>query len=214
VAAFGAGAVLLDNMNRANQNPLGLSWANANSGGSPNIQILANQAACDAAGTGEVYWTAASYGPDVDVYMTLPVLAGTGNAFRVKARIKDVPGTATQDGYQIRTNEQVGGANDQVFIEVMTNGTPTTLGATITQELTAGDKLGLRCEGSSISAYLFTGGAWTLLGTRTDTTYPLAGFVGFGIRNSTGRVDDFFAGAIPGDTPGGGDADAAWWWSG
>lgn len=62
---------------------------------------------------------------------------------------------------------------------------------TVNQELAAGDRLLLRAQGSRLEAWRHDGSAWMRVGQVSDSTYESAGFVGVGIRGTTGRVDDF-----------------------
>jgi hypothetical protein len=66
-----------------------------------------------------------------------------------------------------------------------------------------GDKLGLECIGSTIAAYVFQSGAWSQLGTRTDSTYSAAGKIGVRLSDagSNSRIDDFGGGTVVGGAP-------------
>src|SRR6185436_19111740 len=121
------------------------------------------------------------------------------NQLRLYARLQQ-PGTSGADGYMLRTLQQTG--TDEIYLERITNGTITRL-LTITQELTAGDTLLLRTNGTTLQAWQKTGTTWTQLGTTTDTTYTTPGRVGIGIRGTTARLDDYGArtiGTPPPDT--------------
>ena len=81
---------------------------------------------------------------------------------------------------------------DQVFIERIDNGALVNR-LTVNRDLTAGDVLLLRAEGSTLEVWHRAGSTWSRLGTVSDSTYPAAGFAGFGLRGTTGRLDDFGA---------------------
>jgi len=188
---------ILDDFNRIAESPItGLDWGKLISGASNNLNLASNQVACNGSSTGESYWIPKTFGPDVEVFVTVATLPGTGNAVRVHARLQQPGGAGSQDGYQIRTNQVSGSANDQVFIERIDNNAITTI-ATFTQELATGDKVGIRCVGTTIEAWYKSGaGAWTKLGQATDATYSADGYVGVGIRGTAGRIDDFSVGTI------------------
>ena len=59
---------------------------------------------------------------------------------------------------------------------------------TINQELAAGDVLLLRVKGSTLEAWRHDGSAWSRLGVVQDSTYAAAGYVGVGMRGTTGRA--------------------------
>ena len=54
-----------------------------------------------------------------------------------------------------------------------------------------GDVLLFRVKGSPLEAWHRRGTTWSLLGSAADTTYAGAGYIGVGIRGTTGRLDDF-----------------------
>lgn len=66
----------------------------------------------------------------------------------------------------------------------------------------AGDSLGLSCVGSTISGYYRSGaGAWTLLGSGTDSLYGAAGGIGPFTESGAGNSIDSFGGGgifVPG----------------
>src|SRR5262249_25709474 len=108
---------------------------------------------------------------------------------RLYARLRQT-GSSAYDGYMLRTNQLAG--TDQVMLERIDNDTFTTL-KVINQELVAGDVLLLRVKGQTLEAWRNNGTGWALLGVAPDSTYSAAGFVGVGLRGTTGRVDDFGA---------------------
>jgi len=195
--------VSLDDFNRPNENPLTDSgrWTNAVNGGVENgLNVNANQLACTATTTCTAWRSNTQYGPDVEVWTRVNVLLGTNNHIRLYGRLQ-TPGSAAYDAYLLRTNELAG--PDEVYLERIDNGAHTRL-ATVNRELAVGDLLLLRVEGSTVEGWINSGGSWTRLATAQDTTYPGAGFVGIGLRGTTGRLDDFGArtmGAPPPPAP-------------
>ena len=100
------------------------------------------------------------------------------------------PGSRRYDGYMLRTNQQTG--TDQVLLERLDNGAFVTR-LTINQELAAGDTLLLAPRARRSRPGATTASSWSRLGVVTDSTYGAAGYVGVGLRGTTGRLDDFGA---------------------
>ncbi|HEU0246147.1 MAG TPA: fibronectin type III domain-containing protein [Gaiellaceae bacterium] len=190
----------LDDFNRGFENPLSDAgrWSNGVSGGEAGLYVPSVWLACSIATTCTAWRNNAQYGPDSEVWARLSVLPGDSNQLRLYARLQQ-PGTATFDSYMLRTTQLPG--TDQVSLERVDNGTIVTL-LTVNQELVAGDVLLLRVTGSTLEAWR-NGGSWSRLGVVTDSTYGGGGYVGVGLRGTTGRADDFGArtmGAPPPDT--------------
>jgi fibronectin type 3 domain-containing protein len=189
--------VPLDDFNRPNQNPLAAGWTNAVNGGVENgLNVSSNQLACTATTTCTAWRSSPQYGPDVEVWTRVAALPGTNNHIRLYGRLQ-TPGSAAYDAYLLRTNQLAG--TDEVYLERIDNGAHTRL-ATISRELAVGDTLLLRVEGTSVEGWLDNGSSWTRLATASDATYSGAGFVGVGLRGTTGRLDDF-GGRTIGEVP-------------
>ena len=76
-------------------------------------------------------------------------------------------------------------------------GTSTTM-QTFTAPFAAGATAALQIVGSRITAYRkASGGAWTLVGSTTDTAITGAGHVGFTLGDTTARGGSFGAHTIP-----------------
>ena len=182
----------LDDFNRANENPLSDSsrWSNGIAGsGETGLHVSSNPLACSKTTTCTAWRNASQYGPDTEVWAKVGTLPGTGNQFRLYARLQQ-PGLASRSGYMLRTNQLSG--TDQVLLDRIDSGAIVNR-LTIAQELAVGDVVLLRVKGPTLEAWLKRGTTWSLLGSVTDSTYALAGRVGVGIRAKTGRLDDFGA---------------------
>lgn len=157
---------------------------------------------CQVNSNGTLYSSSAyrsdqTYGPDCEVYFTVATKPGAGNPVELWARITN-PASATVSGYRIDITDVSGAGNDTWQLVRVDNNVNTNVGAAITQEVTAGDGVGMSIVGSTITFWYKAGaGAWTSLGTRTDTTYSAAGNIGVGLWFSTVRIDDFGGGTIP-----------------
>jgi hypothetical protein len=183
----------LDAFDRADENPLSDAgrWANGVIGSVENgLRVLSNQLACSQTTTCTAWRQNVQYGADVEVWTRVTVLPGQSNHIRLKARLQQV-GTSGYDGYMLRTNQLAG--TDEVYLERVDNSGTFVRLLTMNRELSVGDILLLRVEGSTLEAWVKSGSNWTRLGTATDSTYPNAGYVGIGLRGTTGRLDDFGA---------------------
>jgi len=180
---------VLDAFDRPNESPLSDAgrWTNAINGGVENgLHVSSNQLACSVATTCTAWRSNAQYGPDVEVSTRVAVLPGTNNHIRLYARLKE-QGSGAYDAYMLRTNQLAG--PDEVYLERIDNGAHVRL-ATVARELAPGDLLLLRVQGSTIEAWHHDG-SWSRLATTVDSTYGALGYVGVGLRGTTGRLDDF-----------------------
>jgi fibronectin type 3 domain-containing protein len=191
----------VDDFNRPDESPLSDSGRWSNSILSTNelgFNVTSNQLACSKTTTCTAWRNVTQYGPDTEAWATIATLPGAGNAVRLYARVQS-PGTSGADGYVLFFSQASG--TDQVALYRLDNGVLTSL-LTIAQELAAGDRLLLRVKGPTLEAWRHDGTAWTRLGTIVDTTYAGAGFVGVGLRGTTGRLDDFGARGLSVNAPG------------
>jgi hypothetical protein len=180
---------ILDDFNRADENPLSDAgrWTNGMNGGEVGLYLVSNELGCTRTTTCTAWRNNAQYGPDAESWARIATLPGAGNHIRLYVRVQS-PGSSAVDGYMLRTNQSSG--TDQVFLERLDNGLITTR-LTMNQELAVGDTLLLRAVGSTLEAWRHDGIAWARLGTLADSAYAAAGFVGVGLRQTTGRLDDF-----------------------
>jgi hypothetical protein len=194
---------ILDNFNRANENPL----SNAGSLGAPitagsleKFKLVSNalqdDSLADGGGSSQVYWDAASFGPGSEVYFDLSTLwQASGSDGWCICHIAS-PG-ANLDGYVFYFSWSTGTTWD-ISIQRSDNGAWTELESGSTT-LASGDSVGLECTASGIlTMYRKTGGTWAALSpTASDTTYT-SGFVGFskGFHDTTSIVDNFGGGTI------------------
>ena len=197
--AFGDYATLRSDFTGANEDPLseGGNWAEA-SGSTGDLQRNTNEVKESLAGvTGRSYWTPTQF-TDSESWVTITAKPGNGNTIDLITRLKE-PGSGW-DGYLFRFAQASGTDTWDIFRIV--NGSSTATIDSGSREFANGEKIGALSQGTTHSIYVFTGGSWTLLGGGTDNTYT-SGYLGIGIRSTTGRIDDFFAGEIvvPG-TPG------------
>jgi hypothetical protein len=99
----------------------------------------------------------------VEAQITIAVLPPSGGRTYLFAR-QDA--TSDNDGYAVV--HQVGGS---VTLERWLDSVQVILGTYADPGITAGDKIGIRCVGSTIEAWASISGTWQLVGTVTDTTF-------------------------------------------
>lgn len=131
----------------------------------------------------------------VEVHVTLPVVNWWQG---VMARVQPAgPGEAA-GAYTFATN----GNNAGLWSGIATDGNvDSQLGSTVTiTPLTAGDQIGITCDGDTIKGWVHHSGVWTNVITRTDSTWA-AGHLGLWQVQLAGRFDDFAGGTIS-ETPG------------
>lgn len=141
------------------------------------------QGAGSAAGDNFAYRTSGSWGPDVFLAITIATVPADGAGVLLAARLV-VP---TFNAYTISFVKAAG--VDTVYLRRLDAGVSNPL-LSWSQEVAAGDRIGIRCVGMTISAYINTGGGWTLLGSVTDTNYGAAGTIGLDVVGTAARVDD------------------------
>jgi hypothetical protein len=185
---------ILDTFNRANEGPPMTGWTTISSG----LKVLTNQCAPNDTDHNNAARTTAMSGPDVEAYVTIathPVAAGES---AVGARIDSAGGGIYATGYWVIHSPS--GGTDPINI-YRTDPAPTLLQG-FSQDLAAGDKLGIRCRGSTIEAWASVSGVWQLIGTATDTTYAGTGsnnkiaLHNYGNGGSGARYDNFGGGTI------------------
>jgi hypothetical protein len=182
-------APIIDNFDRANEGPPPSSnWTTGIDGGSVGFSVSSNQAAPAGEGA-SMFWNAADFGPDLDVYATRSV----NNApIRIYWRMVSA-GTSGVDGYAALAY-----TDGNIYVYKVTNFGNTQIGAAMAQAVAAGGSLGVRMIGSTIDVYYKApAGSWVLVGSRSDSTYSAAGKVGVQFFDGTShRLDDFGAGTL------------------
>ena len=190
---------LLDNFNRATEDPLANgTWSGPVISGHGQLKVgsggSANQAVPSAGGNSSSYWSAATFGPDCEVFTVLSQKPGDGLLIALYARIVNPNVAGATDGYRLLILTLA--AADQWFISRIDNDVATTLGLLATQEIATGDSLGLEIVGSTITAYHKSAGVWSAVFSRTDATYTAAGNIAIFDNATTGLLDDFSGGTI------------------
>ena len=195
--AFPVSSVIETFTGADNTQPPNSSWTNDWDGGGGGFKITTNRAV-GVGGYNTAWYSAVSYAAGCEAYITVAVLpASNSHAVGVLQRGKDLAGGVggVADGYIVFYRRQAG--TDTVEVFRIDNNAYTLLGASLSQEFTAGDSLGVEIIESTITVYYKAGaGAWTSLGTRSDSTYPGGGFAGIASDGTVAAIDDFAAGNV------------------
>lgn len=196
--AFPVNAVL-DSGTGTNANPVAGNWSGPIFNGNGQLQRTSNQFANGpgAAGDDGSYWNVSTFGPDVEVYATLPTVSAASSHYsEVHARIQSPNVAGATDSYAVVADMSSGGS---IVIVHVNNGSYSTL-TSAAQTWTNGDSFGIEVIGSSpatIKAYHKTSaGAWTEKLSTTDSSISSAGNIGWIISNTTLRGTNFGGGTI------------------
>lgn len=199
---------VLDNFNRANEDPLsgGGNWSGPILLNMNKMKVVSNatqQSTVIGSQSGSSFWNAATFGPGVEVYVTIPTM-WINNSSDVWLWLNgNAENSSGVDGYILYIS-QSGGAFTWI-LNRKDNGVDTQLGGNIgTQAIANGDAIGLEdLNGGTLQAYYKpSGGSWGTTGTtRSDNTYT-SGHIGYskGFVDSTSILDDFGGGTIPGSS--------------
>lgn len=192
---------ILDNFDRANEDPMTTNWTAPLFPGELSPALISN-AMHGYNGTpstqADAWYDVSNFGPDCEVYATMVAAVPVTDHMELWLRTAS-EGTSNTTGYFLRYSPSAG--TDSITIQRADIGSDGALGATISQDVSAGDSLGLSAVGSTITAwYKPAAGSWTSLGARTDSTYTAAGKLAVrfieGGDPSTGIWDDFGGGTV------------------
>jgi peptidoglycan/xylan/chitin deacetylase (PgdA/CDA1 family) len=178
---------ILDNFNRANENPLsgGGNWSSLSGGGA---QLLNNAVASSGTGTSTSGWKT-SYTGDVEARAT--VLISSDNAGVMTDA--SLNGAGQLSGYLWQWQ----GANSPATFALYREDANvfTTLATFNGFLLDPGDQLALQVIGSSVQGWVYHLGSWQQVATATDTTYS-TGNLALRVRGTTPIADDFGGGQV------------------
>lgn len=184
---------ILDNFNRANQGPPpSASWGgDAFSGVASQLKVISNQLANGAGAFSSAYWSAATFGPDSEVYCTVNTLPANGNELAFFVARLTTPG-ATATAVALYTQAP----NFWQFYKIV-GGAQTALGASFTQAISAGDSIGFAIVGTQYQAwYKAAAGAWTQIQTLSDASVAGTGVIGLEMQTAVTMLDDFGGGTV------------------
>lgn len=187
---------ILDNFNRANENPIAGGWASFPVyNGINTARVVSNTLRCRnvaPAQNAHPVWNT-TFAANQEAYVTVSdATVVTDIAVLARATDMDTP-SFMNDMYYVRM------ASGNFRLYKVINDTETQL-ATTTQALSSGDSLGIRCNGTTIQGwYKPSGGSWTKLLEVTDSSLTGSGNIAIMLSVSSdgaGDLDDFGGGEI------------------
>ena len=192
VPAFPSVSVV-DNFNRANQYPPGSKWLGSTQAN--GLQVVSNALRNVAGSTDSIYWDVT---PAVDQEAFVTLTAVPTNAYPIEIHLRRDPVANTS--YYVRLSPFPG--DHMISFHRRVAGVDTSLPNAISPVPFAnGDALGAAMIGSTLYAFRKpAGGAWALIGARTDSTITAAGRVGLMFYGVEWIIDDFGGPAIPAPT--------------
>ncbi len=186
-APAAGGLPILDNFNRANENPLsdGGKWAHS------NMQLISNAATSGLNGTTTVaFWNPTTFGPDCAAFVTVGALPASGNGFGLYLRTTN-PGVGTENSYLMQWGPTVSAGGCTIYKETA-SGSFTQLAQNTALVYIVGDVIKFEAVGTTLTAY--KNGVSVL--SVSDATYGSAGYFGLRSRDTTLRLDDFGGGTL------------------
>lgn len=189
--AFPDSATLLDDFNRAS---LGANWSDIDSANGPLVISGSTELVGGPADayTGS-YYSAATFGPDVQAYATLSIPDALGSEyFGLWVRGSDM-GTASPTGYKTSYS-----AGTLQLIKVVA-GVDTQLGSNYSWFPDPGDKIGIEAIGTTIKVFTDEGAGWVERISATDSSISGAGNIAIDIYDPAQddvQLDDLYAGTV------------------
>ena len=185
---------IIDNFNRSDEGPpLSSNWTAVSNG----HKVVSNTCEATISGDCRSLWNASTFGPDCEAYIT--IVEETAWCQSVYLRMTTLV-NGTMDGYNCYADT----GNDYIEIFRVENGGFTQLGASVAHTWADGDKIGGECIGDTIKGYIDSGSGWGEEISRTDSSYPDAGYIGLRTQPVPAAymtLDDFGGGTIvSGDT--------------
>lgn len=207
---------LLDDFNRANENPLAGTATQCASPPCWSTQIISTETGIlgissnvvtlvSGTGISTAWWNVETFGPDIWVSMTVPdATAGTGSTVGLYLRLQD-PGVASAtDAYYCLFYPSNTPELARIF-QITNSGTPaqraeqnSTTDPNVT--LSDGNSVGCSVEGNVVKGWVNQGAGWNQVVSWTDgaNSIPTAGAVGFRVSAATLIFDNARACTVSG----------------
>jgi hypothetical protein len=171
---------------------LGTGWQSPGLADPGTVTIVSSGVTKSGTGASSATWSTQTLGPDQEAYLTVSALPGGGNFFQVAGRVSTLS-ASTVSCYFLRVTP----STSTWDLRKKINGAGSTSMKTFAAAFAAGDSAGLQIIGSTVSAYRRPGaGAWTPVGSTTDTAIPGAGYLSFTLGDTTTRGGAFGGGKI------------------
>lgn len=181
-SGWGNALDLLDDFNRADQNPIAGNWTNKVYTTSADMKILSNQIA-PVASNASAYWNTRQFSGVVGVQFKITAMASTSAQLQYAL---NNPGTSNRTQYYMSVG--------MTFIRIVRTDLSgdTTIGADFSHTHANGDIYKVTFDGTTHTVY--KNGAFAF--SRTDSTYSSTGYIGVGCSSNAIRLDDFYGGEV------------------
>lgn len=187
--SFPSTPTLLDDFNRANEDPISSPWTIVT--GTPNCKIVSNEFALSTGTYGQAYYNGFS-ARDMEASAKISVFS---SEFLFGFRMRDAAADSTKYGYEATALAATG----RVYLKRKPPGASSVELINALQTVTSGDSIGVRAVGPALQVWYQVGaGAWTKILDYTDHTYVQPGRVILQLANTTGRWDNFGGGPVGG----------------
>src|SRR3990167_3771972 len=152
---------ILDNFNRADEGPTMTGWSSVGPYG--EWKVLTNQCVVNSVSTYAANNYNTIFDANEEVYATVVTLPGSGSSFALGFRFN----TSTFNGYDVAVIP----SSSVIRVNRLDAGVATQLGTDISQVFSAGDVLGARMVGDTITVYV----NGVSVAERTDSTHSAGG---------------------------------------
>ena len=157
---------------------------------SGTVKVPGSGSTSSSAGTSSATWTHTQFAADQEAYVTVPALPAAGGFLQVGGRVSSTAGSKVSL-YFLRVTP----SKNLWDLRKKLNGAASTSMGTFTAPFAAGDAIGIKMSGSTITAYHEAGqGAWSSVGSVTDTSIAAGGYLTFTLGDTTVRGGAFGGG--------------------
>lgn len=190
---------ILDAFNRANENPLANgTWSLLTGLTSMGLRVVSNAVTAQASTDGASYWTPSSFGPDSEIYATVPTFTAQSDFIELFLRVSGA-GTGNINGYAVNFERAASGLT-VYLIKYVNNGLNTLKASVTASSWIPGDGVGFSITGNILRAWIYHAGSWSVIDDVVDNTYTASGRLALKISQ--------FGGSVVLDDVGGGTAGA------
>jgi hypothetical protein len=182
---------VLDSFARA-AGSLGSNWQSPGLQDPATVTIKSSGITGADTGAGSATWSAATFGADQEAYLTVPTLPAAGQFLQIAGRVSNLT-TSNVSCYFLRVTP----STSTWDIREKINGAASGSLKTFTAPFAAGDSMGLRLNGQTLTVYRKPGsGAWTSIGSATNADITTAGYLSFTLGDTAARGGAFGGGNL------------------
>ena len=159
------------------------------------VSVVASGQTGGSTGASSATWSHQLFGANEESYLTVPTLPAAGDYVQVGGRVSSLTGSNVSM-YFVRVTP----SKNLWDLRKKVNGAGSVSMGTFTAPMVAGDSIGLKLNGSMITAYHESGqSAWTQVGSVTDTSISAGGYLTFTLGDTTARGGAFGGGTSAGN---------------